>query len=447
MDSAPNTLSARAAAAAMARGDTTSVALLESCLDRIESRDALVCAWVYVDAELALSRARSADAARQAGKVIGPLHGVPVAVKDIFDTADMPTECGSRLYRGRRPRRDARAVARLRDAGAIVVGKTVTAELALSAPGATANPLDLTRTPGGSSSGSAAAVADFMVPLALGSQTTGSVIRPASYCGIVGFKPSFGAIPTAGMHLLAEELDHVGVFARDLADMALMLEVLMPTRRQIRQPPGAARAGSFERARLGLVRAPVWQEASADARLRFDAWAADCELHASADLGESFDDAVVCQRLVLDSSLARNLGAVCESDPELLEALTRDRIRRGLATSAAHVARAATSIERQKTRLDEVFRDYDALITLAAPGEAPVGLSSTGNAVFSAIWTLMGVPTITLPILEGENGLPIGIQIIGAVGEDAKLLAVAEQILHLQSGDYRAPERQDPYRP
>jgi Asp-tRNA(Asn)/Glu-tRNA(Gln) amidotransferase A subunit family amidase len=222
VDPTLNTLSATAAAAAMARGETSSSALLEACLDRIETRDALVSAWVYVDAELALAKARAADDARAAGKPLGPLHGLPIAVKDIFDTGDMPTECGSALYRGRRPTEDAQAVSLLRRAGAIVIGKTVTAELALSAPGATANPLDLRRTPGGSSSGSAAAVADHMVPLAVGSQTGGSVIRPASYCGIVGFKPSFGAIPTGGMHLLAEPLDHAGVFARDVADIALM---------------------------------------------------------------------------------------------------------------------------------------------------------------------------------------------------------------------------------
>jgi Asp-tRNA(Asn)/Glu-tRNA(Gln) amidotransferase A subunit family amidase len=429
VDSPLNTLSASAAAAAIARGDTTSLALIESCLDRIESRDALVCAWVHVNAELALANARDADAALASGKAVGPLHGVPVAIKDIFDTADMPTECGSRLYRGRQPRRDATAVSLLRGAGAIVLGKTVTAELALSAPGPTANPLDLRRTPGGSSSGSAAAVADFMVPLAVGSQTTGSVIRPASYCGIVGFKPSFDAIPTAGMHMLAQALDHVGVFARDLADIVLIAKSLMPSQSAATLACAFFDSRPDRRPRIGILRAPVWKEASADARLRFDIWTDNQAMHESVDLGETFDDAVACQRLILDFNLAENLGGACEDKPELLEAITRDRIRGGLDISARARDRTMARVEQQRARVREVFHDYDALLTLAAPEEAPIGLNSTGNAVFSAIWTIMGVPTITLPMLEGEHGLPIGVQIIGAMGEDAKLLAVAGKIL------------------
>ncbi len=424
----PNGLSADAAAAAIANGESTSVALVEACLDRIESKDALVSAWAFVDAELALARAREADAASKAGKPVGPLHGVPVGVKDIFDTADMPTECGSDLYRNRQPRQDAEAVSLLRGAGAIILGKTVTAELALSAPGATANPLDLRRTPGGSSSGSAAAVADFMVPLAVGSQTVGSVIRPASFCGIVGFKPSFDAIPTGGMHRLAQPLDHVGMFARELADISLMAKALMPA-----EDPAPGAHEESKPLRLGLVRAPVWSEASAHARSRFDACAADLGMDDDAHLGDTFDDAVACQRLILDANLAANLGPLYESNPEALKALTGDRVRAGLAIDGHALERALARVEKQKQRLRQVFQDYDALLTLAAPGEAPLGLSSTGNAVFSSIWTLMGVPVVTLPMLEGENGMPIGVQIIGARGADAKLLAVAGRILAMSS--------------
>jgi Asp-tRNA(Asn)/Glu-tRNA(Gln) amidotransferase A subunit family amidase len=426
-----NALSANTAAAAMASGESTSVALVEACLDRIESKDALVCAWAFVDAELALTQARAADAAREAGKPVGPLHGVPVGIKDIFDTADMPTECGSDLYRNRQPRRDAEAVSLLRGAGAVILGKTVTAELALSAPGATANPLDLRRTPGGSSSGSAAAVADFMVPLAVGSQTVGSVIRPASFCGIIGFKPSFGAIPTGGMHILAQALDHVGLFARDLADISLLAKALMPAQAAAPDPRNASHAGKPPR--IGLVRAPVWSEASADARSRFDTWTEDLGLHDGADLGEPFHDAVACQRLILDASLATNLGSAYESRPEALRAATRDRVRAGLSIEPSAVKRALARVKEQGQHLRQLFQDYDALLTLAAPGEAPVGLSSTGNAVFSAIWTLMGVPALTLPMLEGENGMPIGVQVIGARGADAKLLADAARILSMAS--------------
>jgi Asp-tRNA(Asn)/Glu-tRNA(Gln) amidotransferase A subunit family amidase len=426
-DTTLNTLSAAAAAAAIAGGDITSEALVEACLDRIETRDALVCAWVHVDADLALAEARKADGARSTGQPLGPLHGVPVGIKDIFDTADMPTQCGSDLYRGRQPERDSAAVALLRRAGAIVLGKTVTAELALSAPGPTANPLDLAHTPGGSSSGSAAAVADAMVPLAVGSQTTGSVIRPASYCGIVGYKPSFGAIPTDGMHILADALDHVGLFARQLDDIALMAKVMLPA------AFAAAGASPADPPRVGVVRAPVWQEASDDARSRFDAWASATGADDVVQLGEVFEDAVACQRLILDANLAANLGAACRDHPDRLRDITRERVSNGSTIDDGALARAMARVEEQRSRLQEVFRDYDALLTLAAPGEAPRGLSSTGNAVFSAIWTLTGVPAVSLPLLEGANGLPIGVQVMGASGADEKLLATAAHIAQTSS--------------
>ncbi len=429
MQSPLHELSATSMAAAIASGETTCVALTGACLERIQDRDALVSAWVHVDAKGALAAARDADAARDAGRRLGPLHGVPLGIKDIFDTADMPTECGSELYRNRQPRDDAAVVSLLRGAGAIILGKTVTAELALSAPGPTSNPLDPRRTPGGSSSGSAAAVADCMVPLAVGSQTTGSVIRPASYCGIFGFKPSFDAIPTAGMHILAQALDHVGVFARDLADLALVSKVLMPTRfgDDVHIATGA------HPPRIGLVRAPVWNEASVDARTQFDAWAARNRLGEVVELGDCFADAVACQRVILDANLAANLGADYGRHPHLMRADTRSRVRSGLTVSASAYIHSTARAAQQGTRLSEVFRDYDALVTLAAPGEAPLGLSSTGNAVFSAIWTLLGVPTVTLPLLEGVNGLPIGVQVIGARDADAELLGVAARIMDMSA--------------
>ena len=418
-------LSAASAAAAIAAGEITSVALVEACLARIESRDALVGAWSYVHSDMALAAAREADAARAAGRPLGRLHGVPVGIKDIFDTADMPTECGSELFQGRQPGEDAAAVSTLREAGAVVAGKTVTAELALSAPGRTANPLDVRRTPGGSSSGSAAAVADCMVPLAIGSQTTGSVVRPASYCGIYGFKPSFGSISTAGMHLLAEPLDHVGVFARHLDDIALIAEVLMPAGFRT----GAATdAPVADKLRIGVVRAPVWNEADADARARFDAWAEHHELREVVDLGETFENAVACQRIILDANLAANLGVHFGKHPQRMKAITRARVRGGLTIAASTFIDAMACADRQRARIEEVFGDYDALVTLAAPGEAPLGHSSTGNAIFSAIWTMLGVPAISLPLLAGVNGLPIGVQLIGARDADARLLSISREL-------------------
>ena len=255
--------------------------------------------------------------------------------------------------------------------------------------------------------------------------TSTSVVRPASYCGIVGFKPSFDGIPTGGMHLLARSLDHAGVFARDVADISLIAKVLMPAAAGEQDAPSAS---SSARPRIGVLRAPVWREASADARARFDAWADSLGINDCVELGEVFDDAVACQRLILDANLAGNVGTVLETRPEALKAITRERVVGGLAIGADAVKGAMSRVEEQRARLRQVFEDYDALLTLAAPGEAPLGLSSTGDAVFSVIWTLMGVPAITLPMLVGEDGLPIGIQLIGAMGEDAKLLAVAAQL-------------------
>ena len=419
-----NEMSATSAAAAIAAGEITSLALVEACLARIESRDALVGAWSYVDANASLAAARDADAARAEGRPLGRLHGVPVGIKDIFDTADMPTECGSELYRGRQPDTDAAAVAALRQAGAVIAGKTVTAELALSAPGHTANPLDLRRTPGGSSSGSAAAVADCMVPLAVGSQTTGSVIRPASYCGIYGFKPSFGSIATDGMHLLSEPLDHVGVFARHLDDIALIAEVLMPASARI----GATEVPAADTLRIGVVRSPVWQQADSDARARFDAWAGHHGLGEAVELGDELDDAVDCQRTILDASLAASLGGHYGRHPQRMKAITRARVRSGLTIAASTFIHAMARVERQRARVAEILDEFDALATLAAPGEAPLGQGSTGNAVFSAIWTLLGVPAVSVPLLTGENDLPIGVQLIGARNADAHLLAIAREV-------------------
>jgi Asp-tRNA(Asn)/Glu-tRNA(Gln) amidotransferase A subunit family amidase len=249
----------------------------------------------------------------------------------------------------------------------------------------------------------------------------------------MGFKPSFDAVATDGMHMLAQSLDHVGVFARELDDVSLIANVLM-RKGSMEERFSATDAYPSGRPRVGIVRAPVWSEASDDARSRFDAWTQDRGMSDLVDLGNAFDDAVACQRLILDANLAANLGDACESKPELFEAATRARVQRGRTISANTVRRTLEKIEQQRTRLRQVFQDFDALLTLAAPGEAPLGLSSTGNAVFSAIWTLMGVPAITLPILQGENGLPIGIQVIGAMDADAKLLAIAAHIMNYSKG-------------
>ncbi|MDX1431919.1 MAG: amidase [Gammaproteobacteria bacterium] len=417
-------MTASEAARAIAARELGAEALTAACLARIEDRDALVNAWVHVDAELALAQARAADRALAAGEAAGPLHGVPVGIKDIFDTADMPTERGSALYRGRRTDGDAAVVAALRRAGAVILGKTVTAELALSAPGPTANPLDLKRTPGGSSSGSAAAVADYMVPLAVGSQTTGSVNRPASYCGIYAIKPSLGLVSTAGMSIHSHLLDHVGFFARDAADLALALRAVV-------EGFGEREAEVPVRVSLGVVRGPPWPQADEDARAAFAAYVADPGAGVTTTavrLPAVFDDAIECQRIIVEASLAANLGAVLGRTPALLREETRRRVRNGLVIGAADYVRAVDRRAEQQTALDGVFGAHDALITLAAPGQAPIGLASTGNAVFSAMWTMLGTPTVTLPLLGGRDGLPIGLQLIGRPGDDAHLLGVARRL-------------------
>ena len=249
----PTTLTATAAADAIRKGELSAETLVRACLERIAAREDDVQAWAHVDPELALAQAREADAALRAGEATGALHGVPVGVKDIFDTADMPTENGSPIFAGRRPERDATCVAALRDAGAVIMGKTVTTELALLTPAKTRNPRNLAHTPGGSSAGSAAAVADHMVPAALGSQTAGSIMRPASFCGVYGFKPTLGLVPRAGVLMQSHTLDTVGLYARSIEDLALHHRLHDGVRRRRRdelppQPPRPARHGALQAA-------------------------------------------------------------------------------------------------------------------------------------------------------------------------------------------------------
>ncbi len=311
-------LGAAAARAAIEAGRITSEELVDACLDRIRALEPTNQAWTYLDPDHALTQARAADRARQEGKALGPLHGIPVGVKDIFDTADMPTEDGTVLHAGRRPTRDATAVALLRASGAVILGKTVTTELAVYSPGKTRNPHDPQRTPGGSSSGSAAAVAAGMVPISLGSQTNGSVIRPASYCGTFGYKPTHGLIPRTGVLKLSRHLDHVGVFARSVEDLALSAQSLMrfdprdPDSRPQAEPNLVATATSEPPVapRLGFVRSPVWEQANDDTKAAFAELVAELGDRATEmPLPEGFDEAVALHRTIFEADLARNLAA------------------------------------------------------------------------------------------------------------------------------------------
>ncbi len=427
-------LGAAAARAAIEDGRITAEGLVGACLDRIRALEPTVQAWAYLDPDHALTQARAADRARREGKALGPLHGVPVGVKDIFDTADMPTEDGTVLHAGRRPTRDAAAVSLLRAAGAVILGKTVTTELAVYGPGKTRNPHDPQRTPGGSSSGSAAAVASGMVPVALGSQTNGSVIRPASYCGAFGYKPTHGLIPRTGVLKLSRHLDHVGVFARHVEDLALIAQSLMrfdpgdPDTRPQPEPRLAATAASEPPVppRLGFVRSPNWEHASDVTKAAFAELVAELGDRATEmTLPEGFDDAVAAHRTIFEADLARNLAAEYDRGRDRLSSTLREIIERGQRCLAVDYNRAVDRIPILSGLLETMFEWCDAILTPAATGEAPPGLDSTGSPIFCTIWTLCGVPAVAVPILQGESGLPIGAQLIGARGDDARLLRTA----------------------
>lgn len=408
-------LTATEAARQIRNGRLRREELLEACLSRIAERENTVHPFACFDPAAAR---REATRARP-----GPLHGLPVGVKDILDTADLPTGYGSPIWAGWRPRADAAAVAWARAAGAVVIGKTVTTEFATRKPGPTTNPHNPRRTPGGSSSGSAAGVADGFFPLAFGTQTAGSVIRPAAFCGVIGYKPTFGLINRAGMKLMSDSLDTIGVIARTLADCALFAGTI--SGRELgdpdRQPDTTPR--------IGICRSPVWDKAlpetqqllphvataldGAGARLE------DCELPGP------FNELIGSHPVIMNSESARSLGwelatAREQISPELLE-----RLEFGLSRDEASLASAYNTFARTRTAFPDVMSSLDVLITPSAPGEAPEGLGWTGDPVFNFIWTSLGVPCVTVPAGTGPNGLPLGIQIVGRAGADRSVLAWA----------------------
>jgi Asp-tRNA(Asn)/Glu-tRNA(Gln) amidotransferase A subunit family amidase len=430
----PHMLSLAEVASRIRQGELSARDVVGDCLDRIAASDDDVQAWQFLSPEHAMAQAKALDDHRATGRAIGPLHGVPIAVKDIFDTDDMPTEFGSPIYRGRTPRRDATCVARLRSAGAVIMGKAVTTEFAYFQPGKTRNPHDSRRTPGGSSSGSAAAVAAKMVPGAIGSQTNGSVIRPASFCGVVGFKPTHGLIPRSGALLLSRTLDHVGVFARTIEDAATLAEAMMghdaadPDTRPMAKPPLSVIAAEEPplTPRLAFTKTPAWDQAEPQTHLAFAELAAalgDAASHVElpAVVGHILD----MHRAIMDVEMARNLHREYDDARDQLSEPLRTLIERGRQVLAIDYRRALEMIEPINEAVDHLFDEYDAIITPAAPGEAPMGLTSTGNPVFCTIWTYLGLPTVCLPLLRGEDGLPMGIQFVGRRGADARLLRTA----------------------
>jgi amidase len=412
-----NQLSASEAARRLAAREITAEQLARACLARIEEREAAVGAWIHIDPDAVLAQARQLDAS----PVHGPLHGLPLGVKDLIDTADMPTAYGSPVYAGHRPCADAACVALARAAGALVLGKTVTTEFAWFHPGKTANPHNTLHTPGGSSSGSAAAVADCMVPLAYGTQTAGSVIRPASYCGIVGYKPTHGLMPRAGIKPLSDSLDTLGTLTRTVADAALFVSAvsgrdLIP--RPLAQPP-----------RVGLCRTHEWNAARPETAAAMEN-AATALGRAGAKLTE-----ITLPRIFAEMTQAQ----IDIMNYEIYAALACERLQHyaGLSDKlkqlldnaqrcdAARYDAAQALVASCRSRLDEVFADTDVLLAPSAPGEAPAGLAATGDPIFCRMWTVLHVPAINLPGSLGPQGLPVGVQIIGRRGDDARALAVA----------------------
>ena len=442
-DKALNEMTATEIVAAVAAGSLSVEAVTIACLERIEAREPDVQAWVHLDPEQALAQARALDRAKAQGAA-GPLHGVPIALKDIFDTADMPTECGSRRYAGRRPAYDAFAVQLLRQAGAVILGKAVTTEIALLTPGKTRNPHDPARTPGGSSSGSAAAVGDRMVPLALGSQTSGSTLRPASYCGIHGYKPTFGSISCTGVGKLSRTLDHVGPLARSLEDLALLGDVLMvpdPRDGEMRPDPALRLREALARPleaspRVGFARTPWWDLGDpATFRTFEDTMKGLAPAVEEIELPGSFATLFEHHGNVMGAGLSYFYAEEVTRDPPLMQPDTLQRIRNGMKVTAGAYLRSLDAARGVEAELDELLRRFDVLVVPPATGEAPVGLGATGNPIFQAPWTLLGMPALCLPLLKGPAGMPMGVQLIARKGDDGHLFRVARWLENAIGGN------------
>ena len=426
-------LSATAAIEKIRGGEITSVEMAEACLDRIDEREEAVQAWAFLDADAVRANAQALDEHRAAGRPIGPLHGLPVAIKDIIDTEGMPTENGTVLDAGRMPGADAVLVSQLRAAGAVIMGKTVATELAYFTPGKTRNPHDEARTPGGSSSGSAAAVAAGMVPLAVGTQTAGSVIRPAAFCGIVGFKPSRGLISRRGVLCQSHTLDTVGVFARSVPDAALIAETLAAFDPQSGEsprptPPLFATAESDPPVppAFAFIKQPAWDKADADTRDGFaeivELLGEQCE---EVALPAPFDQALQIHRLIQVTEMTKHFSRYVKKGRDRLSEKLLAALDEGAGVLARDYLAALDWIGVYNSSLDEIFDSFDAIITPAASGEAPADLTQTGDPAFCSIWTLCGLPAVTLPMLEGANGMPMGVQLVGRAGDDARLLRTA----------------------
>jgi Asp-tRNA(Asn)/Glu-tRNA(Gln) amidotransferase A subunit family amidase len=410
-----NELSVTDAARRIAAGEITAEALAAACLERIAERDEMVRAWAHVNRKRVLEEAKALDGAPRASA----LHGVPFGIKDIIDTADLPTEYNSPIYRGHQPKADAASVTLLRQAGCLILGKTVTTEFANNHPSQTRNPHTAAHTPGGSSSGSAAAVADFMVPAALGTQTGGSVIRPAAYCGAHAIKPSFGAINRAGTKFLAESLDTIGIFARSAEDLGLCMEVLT----------GRSPSAVSGKPRIGLCRTPRWSVADVSVQKNLQEAARELEAAGAKlrdfELPAGSDQLFDRHKVVMGYETARALGWEYHQHGEKLSSTLKGRLDEGWKVPRADYYAMREHARRCRRALAEAMREVDFLLTPSAPSEAPASLASTGDPVFNRAWTLFGVPCVTLPCGKGPHGLPLAVQLVGAMDTDMTLIGWA----------------------
>ena len=412
----------------------TSVEICEKYIERINKFEKNVKAWAHFDKKLLLEKAADADEYRRSGKPTGPLHGIPVAVKDIVGTLDMPTECGTVIRKGKSYSQNAEIVDLLLAAGAIVMGKTATAELAYLHPPKTTNPHDHSRTPGGSSSGSAAVVASFMAPLSIGSQTGGSIIRPASYCGVVGYKPTYGLISRNGVLKTSEKLDHIGVFGRSVEDVALLSKVLIKkdnfdsatihysTENMLTE----TKKGPLFEPKFIFYKTDYWKNIEKKSREAFEYFIKSFKKNIEVfDTPSYFKDIHKYHQIMYETDLANNFGLYYKKYKKKLSKPMQDAIVKGNKHSSKEYAEALDFMKRSYESYEEVFEDYHGVLSPSSPGVAPKSLKSTGSAEFNKVWSYLGTPCISLPLLQGEANMPLGVQLTGAKYDDHRFLGIA----------------------
>ena len=411
----------------------TSVEVCEKYIERINKFEKDIKAWAHFDKKILLEKAADADEHRRSGKPTGPLHGIPVALKDIIGTVDMPTECGTIIRKGKSYSQNAEIVELLHSAGAILMGKTTTSELAYLSPPKTTNPHDYSRTPGGSSSGSAASVASLMAPLSIGSQTGGSIIRPASYCGVVGYKPSYGLISRNGVLRTSYTLDHIGMFGRTVQDVALLAKVLI---KKDHHDPATiyysvdnileeTKKGPLYKPKFIFYKSDYWKMVDKKSRESFEYFIKSFKNIEVFDTPSYFKEIHKYHQIIHETDLANNFSMYYKKYKTKLSKYMQTAIAKGNKHSAKDYAEAIDFKKRSYESYKEVFEDYHGVLSPSSPGVAPKGLKSTGTAEFNKVWSYLGVPCISLPLLEGENNLPLGVQLTGDLYDDHRFLGVA----------------------